>query len=92
MTSFLSRPSGPPLELDPRHPERGYLSVVQSFFKNNNLPLEFDCKAVGPQHDPLWEVFPIIMGEAHECFKVSHMKKQYAMNACAHFIAISGHC
>lgn len=109
-TAFFRRPEVQPLRLDLNQPERGYLSVVLSFFKNNNLEIEFHCELVGPQHDPLWEVVPTskqlfphwrgwlelitlsVMGEAHEMFKISHMKKKYAMNACAHLIADSGHC
>ena len=58
-TAFLRRPSGPPLRLNPRYPDRGYLSVVQSWSHNNGISLEFQCKLIGPEHDPLWEVVPI---------------------------------
>lgn len=33
-----------------------------------------------------------VMGELHKDFRICHMKKQYAKNACAHLIADSGHC
>ncbi|KAG8693750.1 hypothetical protein FRC08_008917 [Ceratobasidium sp. 394] len=83
----------PPLTLNPDSPNRGYLAVVNEYFRRQGLPaIDFKTQLRGPDHKPLWEVTPTILGEVHYCFTVSSLHAQDAKEACAEMIAKSGYC
>jgi hypothetical protein len=59
-TAFLCREWKPePLKINPKAPQRGYLGVVDQFFRKNRLEIKYVYEKYGPEHDILWKAVPI---------------------------------